>query len=134
MRSILSVSGCRLCFLFLAVEIFFVITYAYKPLVDDFLRNITSGGTDFEPDHGALLSPLLIPRVVGTAGHEAVQRHFVDFFSTQLPRWKTEWYNSTTRTPSGAEVPVSNLLFKREPPWTKEGQANWLTLAAHYDR
>jgi glutaminyl-peptide cyclotransferase len=44
-----------------------------------------------------------------------------------------EWYNSTTTTPLGAEIPIENLVFKREPPWTKQGQANWLTLAAHYD-
>jgi len=111
----------------------FLITYAYKPLSDSFLRNISSGGSDFDPDYGALLSPILVPRAPGTSGHSTVQHHFVNFFNTELPRWTIEWYNSTSRTPSGAEIPIANLVFKREPPWTKQGQANWLTLAAHYD-
>jgi glutaminyl-peptide cyclotransferase len=111
----------------------FLITYAYKPLSDSFLRNISSGGSDFDPDYGALLSPILVSRAPGTSGHSTVQLHFVNFFSTELPRWTIEWYNSTSRTPSGAEIPIANLVFKREPPWTKQGQANWLTLAAHYD-
>lgn len=38
-------------------------------------------------------------------------------------------------TPStgNMKVPFANLIFKREPPWTKPGEANLLTLAAHYD-
>jgi len=98
------------------------------------LRNISSEDLNFDPRHGSLLSPILIPRVPGTEGHAAVQHHFVNFFSTELPRWTIEWYNSTTTTSAkGAAVPISNIVFKREPPWTKPGQANWLTLAAHYD-
>ena len=111
----------------------FLITYAYKPLSDGFLRSIPSGASDFDPDHGALLSPILMPRVPGTSGHSAVQRHFVNFFSTELPKWTIEWQNSTSKLPTGGDVPIENLVFKREPPWTKQGQANWLTLAAHYD-
>ena len=30
-------------------------------------------------------------------------------------------------------MPFQNLIFKREPPWVKPGQANLLTLVAHYD-
>lgn len=119
--------------MFLILHSLLLLTYAYKPLSDSFLRNISSGGLDFDPDYGTLLSPILTPRVPGTTGHSAVQRHFVNFFSTELPRWTIEWYNSTLRIPAGAEVPIANLVFKREPPWTKQGQANWLTLAAHYD-
>ena len=111
----------------------FLMTYAYMPLSDSFLQNVPSGGSDFDPDHGTLLAPILTPRVPGTAGHTAVQRHFVDFFRSELPKWSLEWYNSTSRTPKGADVPIENLVFKREPPWTRPGQANWLTLAAHYD-
>jgi glutaminyl-peptide cyclotransferase len=133
MRSFLSISSCHPCFLFLVMDSLLVITYAYKPLSDSFLRNISSGGSDFDPDHGTHLSPILIPRVAGTAGHTTVQRHFINFFSGELPRWRMEWYNSSTTTPMGVEVPIANLVFKREPPWTKQGQANWLTLAAHYD-
>lgn len=102
-------------------------------LSDNFLQNISSGGADFDPHNGKLLSPILIPRVPGTAGHLTVQRHFVEYFGTELPKWTLEWQNSTSKTPNGAEVPISNLIFKREPPWTKPGQANWLMLAAHYD-
>jgi glutaminyl-peptide cyclotransferase len=133
MRSLLSISSCRLCFWFLFIESLFLTVYAYKPLSDSFLRNISSGGSDFDPDHGTLLYPILIPRATGSAGHAIVQRHFVNFFDAELPRWTMEWYNSTTTTPMGVEVPIENLVFKREPPWTKQGQANWLTFAAHYD-
>jgi glutaminyl-peptide cyclotransferase len=133
MKSCSFLSSCHLSSVFLILYSLFLITNAYKPLSDSFLRNISSGGSDFDPDYGTLLSPILTPRVLGTAGHSAVQRHFVNFFSTELPRWVIEWYNSTSRTPAGAEVPIANLIFKREPPWTKQGQANWLTLAAHYD-
>lgn len=108
-------------------------TRAYMPLSDDFLRNVSSGGPDFEPGNGAILSPILVPRVPGTAGHASVQHHFVNFFSTQLPKWKLQWYNSTATTSKGPNIPISNLVFSREPPWTKVGQANWLTLAVHYD-
>lgn len=117
----------------LALQSLLIVTYAYMTLSDDFLRNISSGGPDFEPDNGALLSPILIPRIPGTNGHASVQQHFVNHFSIQLPRWKLEWFNSTAETAKGAEVPISNLVFSREPPWTKTGQANWLTIAAHYD-
>jgi glutaminyl-peptide cyclotransferase len=126
-------STCHLSSVFLILPSLLLSTYAYKPLSDSFLRNISSGGSDFDPDYGTLLSPILTPRVPGTAGHSTVQHHFVNFFRTKLPRWRIEWYNSTTRTLAGAEVPIANLVFKREPPWTKQGQANWLTLAAHYD-
>ncbi|KAF8857168.1 glutaminyl-peptide cyclotransferase [Acephala macrosclerotiorum] len=112
---------------------FFLITHAYKPLSDNFLRKIPSGGSGFDPDNGAFLSPILTPRVPGTVGHSTVQHHFVNFFSIELPKWTLEWYNSTSTTPSGTEIPIANLVFQREPPWTEQGQANWLTLAAHYD-
>ncbi len=133
MRSFLSSSHCSLFCFILVIDNLLVITFAYKPLSDSFLRNISSGGSDFNPDHGNLLSPLLIPRAIGTVGHATVQHHFINFFNNELPRWTMEWYNSTTTTPNGVELPIANLVFKREPPWTKQGQANWLTLAAHYD-
>ncbi|CZR66818.1 related to glutaminyl cyclase (glutaminyl-peptide cyclotransferase) [Phialocephala subalpina] len=119
--------------MFLIIFSLFLVTYAYKPLSNNFLRRIPSGGSDFDPLYGSLLSPILIPRIPSTVGHSTVQHHFVDFFSKELPRWTIKWYNSTSRTSSGTEIPISNLVFEREPPWTKQGQANWLTLAAHYD-
>lgn len=77
----------------------------------------------------------MIPRVPGTPGQTTVQHHFVDYFQRSLPEWTIQWQNSTSRTPvsGGAELPFANLVFKREPPWVKPGQANYLTLVAHYD-
>lgn len=108
---------------------------AYKPLSDSFLRAIPSPGHDIDPQNGALLAPILIPRVPGTPGQTIVQHHFVNYFQSQLPKWTIEWQNSTSHTPisGGAELPFANLVFKREPPWVKPGQANLLTLVAHYD-
>jgi glutaminyl-peptide cyclotransferase len=108
---------------------------AYKPLSDSFLRAIPSPGKDIDPRDGSLLAPILIPRVPGTKGQAIAQQHFVNYFQAQLPKWDFEWQNSTSRTPTsgGSELPFANLIFKREPPWVKPGQANMLTLVAHYD-
>lgn len=108
---------------------------AYMPISENFLRQVPDAGADMDIHTGKLLAPLLIPRVPGTAGIRAAQDHFVNFFKSELPKWRVEWQNSTSRTPlSGdAEVPFSNLIFSREPPWTRTGQANMLTLVAHYD-
>lgn len=108
---------------------------AYTALSDNFLKLVPSGGDDFDIEKGKLLAPVLIPRVPGTPGQAAVQKHFVDFFTNELPKWNIEWYNSTSKTPvsGNKELPFANLVFKREPPWVKEGQSNLLTLAAHYD-
>ncbi|KAM7223195.1 hypothetical protein V8F06_001408 [Rhypophila decipiens] len=108
---------------------------------------------DFDPHTGALLSPILIPRVPGTPGSEKVQRHFIDFFSSELPNWTLEWQNSTSKTPATGDTDVvfSNLIFRRDPPWLSQGSTfttttnqkydadgekkfvKRLTLAAHYD-
>lgn len=121
----------------LVLQIVFVaaLVCAYKPLSDSFLQNVPSGGSDFDIDNGALLAPILIPRIPGTPGQSRVQHHFVDFFRMELPKWSIEWQNTTSMTPStgNMKVPFANLIFKREPPWTKPGEANLLTLAAHYD-
>ncbi|GAW14276.1 hypothetical protein ANO14919_036770 [Xylariales sp. No.14919] len=110
-------------------------TSAYTPLSDKFLKFVPSGGDDFDIDNGKLLAPILIPRVPGTPGQVAAQEHFVNFFSTELPSWSVEWFNSTGKTPvtGDRDIPFQNMLFKREPPWVKEGQSNLLTLVAHYD-
>ena len=41
----------------------------------------------------------------------------------------------TSKTPitGNRDLPFTNMIFKREPPWTGPGQANLLTLVAHYD-
>jgi glutaminyl-peptide cyclotransferase len=111
-----------------------IVVSAYKPLSDSFLRAIPSPDSDFDIKDGALLAPILIPRVPGTPGQYIAQRHFISFFERELPKWTIEWQNSTSTTPtSSTPLPFGNLIFKREPPWVKPGQANLLTLVAHYD-
>lgn len=110
---------------------------AYKPLSDNFLRLVPSpNADDFDIGPGGkLLAPLLIPRVPGTPGQAKAQEHLASWFRRELPRWEVSWQNSTAKTPAtgDADVPFANLIVKREPPWTKPGQANLLTLVAHYD-
>jgi hypothetical protein len=128
--------------LFLVVErsllIYYLLiatTLAYSQLSDDSLRNIPSDGDDFDIHHGALLAPILIPRVPGTLGSQKAQDHFVDFFTKQLPKWTIEWHNSTAQTPATGDrqVPFANLIFRRDPPWAAAGDVGRLTLVAHYD-
>ncbi|KAI1497073.1 glutaminyl-peptide cyclotransferase [Biscogniauxia marginata] len=109
--------------------------FAYGELSDGALRNIPSGADDLDAETGSLLAPILIPRVPGTPGSEAVQRHFVGFFSRRLPRWRIEWHNSTSKTPAteDVEIPFSNIVFTRDPPWAQPGDVGRLTLVAHYD-
>ncbi|KAK5652531.1 hypothetical protein OQA88_10437 [Cercophora sp. LCS_1] len=109
---------------------------AYKDLSDNFLRQIPAPSEeDFDISTGTLLAPLLIPRVPGTGGQIKAQEHFVNFFKKHLPKWEISWQNSTSKTPTSGdkELPFANIIVKREPPWTKPGQANLLTLVAHYD-
>ncbi|CAE7213821.1 hypothetical protein P3342_012606 [Pyrenophora teres f. teres] len=107
----------------------------YKPLSDTFLRAIPSPGATLDAQNSTLLSPLLIPRVPGTPGQTLAQHHLASFFRTHLPTWSLTWQNSTSTTPlsRGAKVPFANLVARREPPWVATGQANYLTLVAHYD-
>ncbi|KAI0126559.1 peptidase family M28 [Xylariales sp. AK1849] len=104
-------------------------------LSDESLRNIPSGAADFDIHSGPLLSPILIPRVPGTPGSAAVRRHFLDFFAECLPDWRVDWQNSTSKTPATGDrdIPFSNLIFTRDPPWSQVGDVGRLTLAAHYD-
>ncbi|KAF4592060.1 peptidase family M28 [Ophiocordyceps camponoti-floridani] len=102
------------------------------PLGDDDLRQVAGPDSDFE---SGLLNPIMIPRVAGTEGSARVQRHFVDFFSSNLPAWKLLWQNSTSKTPvtGDRDVPFANLIFRRDPPGASEGRFSRLTLVAHYD-
>ncbi|KAI6088101.1 glutaminyl-peptide cyclotransferase [Hypoxylon rubiginosum] len=122
---------------YIALLVFFlsVTVFAYDELSDEALRNIPSGADDFDIKTGSLLSPILIPRVPGTPGSIAVQHHFADFFSRHLPKWKTDWHNSTSKTPAtgDTEIPFVNLIFTRDPPWAQAGDVGRLTLVAHYD-
>ncbi|KAK3313541.1 glutaminyl-peptide cyclotransferase [Apodospora peruviana] len=109
---------------------------AYKPLSDNFLRQIPAADDgDFDIHTGQLLAPILIPRVPGTEGQRQVQQHFVSFFRKNLPKWEIIWQNSTSTTPATGDrqIPFANLIFRRTPPWTKPGQSGLLTLVAHYD-
>lgn len=119
----------------LAIFLLFLTATAYSPLSESFLRAVPSPGDDFDIENGTLLAPILIPRVPGTPGSAKVQQHFVDFFQKELPSWEVEWQNSTAQTPAtgSTDVPFNNIVLKREPPWTNPGQANILTLVAHFD-
>ncbi|KAK3399243.1 kinase-like domain-containing protein [Sordaria brevicollis] len=113
---------------------------AYLALSNTQLKSLPHPSTsDFDiHNSNGLLAPILIPRVPGTPGQKKVQQHFVSFFSRELPEWEISWQNSTSTTPlSGSKkLPFQNLIFRREPPWTKArgpGRAALLTLVAHYD-
>lgn len=108
---------------------------AYHDLSDDTLKKLPGPGDDFNIKTGALLAPILRPRVSGTKGNAAVRQHFIDFFRTHLPEWRLELHNSTSTTPvsKGKEVPFFNLIATRDPPGTSEGDVSRLALVAHYD-
>jgi len=121
--------------LLLALSLLVLSAAAYTQLSDESLKRIPSAGRDFDIHNGALLAPILIPRVPGTPGSRAVQDHFVKFFKQRLPKWKMQWQNSTSKTPAtgSRDVPFANLIFQRDPPWASPGDVSRLTLVAHYD-
>ena len=108
---------------------------AYTQLSDETLNNLPSGGADFDIKTGSILAPILIPRVPGTPGSTAVQQHFVHWFADNLPKWRVEFQNSTSTTPAtgNKQVPFSNIIITRDPPWTQPGDVGRLALVAHYD-
>lgn len=108
---------------------------AYAPLADDVLAAIPSAADDFDVENGALLAPILIPRIPGTDNSIFTQNHFLSFFESNLPAWTPHIHNSTSKTPAtgDADVPFANLIFRRDPPWAAEGDVNRLTLVAHFD-
>ncbi|KAF2743638.1 glutaminyl-peptide cyclotransferase precursor [Sporormia fimetaria CBS 119925] len=109
--------------------------WAYKTVSDDTLRHIPGPGDDFDIHKGALLAPILRPRVSGTENNTLVLRHFIDFFKTNLPEWRLELHNSTSTTPTshGKEIPFVNLIATRDPPGTNVGDVGRLAMVAHYD-
>lgn len=109
--------------------------HAYHILSDDTLKKLPGPGKDFDIKTGALLAPILRPRVSGTQGNAAVRQHFLDFFNTYLPEWRIELHNSTSTTPvsKGSEVPFVNVIATRDPPGASEGDISRLALVAHYD-
>lgn len=108
---------------------------AYTSLSEQSLRSIPDPGKDFDIKDGALLAPILIPRVPGTPGSTKVQHHFKDFWQQTLPKWNITFQNSTFVTPvsKGQEVPFRNFIAWRDPPWAQPGDSGRLTLVAHYD-
>jgi hypothetical protein len=108
---------------------------AFTPLSDETLKELPSAGTDFDIHDGAILAPILIPRVAGTPGSTLVQQHFVNWFQQYLPKWTIEFQNSTSKTPATGDkqVPFVNFIITRDPPWAKPGDVGRLALVAHYD-
>lgn len=108
---------------------------AYTPLSDETLQNLPGAEGDFDVLTGSILAPILIPRVPGTPGSLAVQEHFVQWFTTNLPNWTLEFQNSTSKTPAtgNRDVPFANIIVTRDPPWTRSGDVGRLALVAHYD-
>lgn len=107
----------------------------YGKLSDETLKNLPGPGKDFDIKDGALLAPILRPRVSGTEGNRIVLQHFADFFRNNLPEWKLEFHNSTSTTPvsDGKEIPFVNLIATRDPPGVNPGDVGRLALVAHYD-
>jgi len=110
-------------------------TSAYTTLSDQTLKRLPRPGDDFNIETGAILAPILVPRVPGTPGSLKVLEHFVNFFQAQLPNWSLEYQNSSqaTAASNGALVPFRNLIATRDPPWSQKGQVARLALVAHYD-
>lgn len=114
---------------------FVPLAWAYGSLSDATLRGLPGPGRDFDIRTGALLAPILRPRVSGTDGSRAVLQHFVQFFEKELPEWWVELHNSSSPTPTsdGRPVPFVNLIATRDPPGAAVGDVGRLALAAHYD-
>ena len=108
---------------------------AYKALNEDSLRALPDPRNDFDVKNGAILSPILRPRVSGSDGSTYVRNHIVDWFKTSLPKWDISFQNSTSKTPATGDqdIPFINIIATRDPPWTTPGEVSRLTLAAHYD-
>lgn len=109
--------------------------YAYQEISDETLKSLPSPNNDFDIHNGAILAPILQPRVPGTPGSLAVREHILQFFKNSLPDWKVELHNITSKTPvtGDKDVPFVNIIATRDPPWAQVGDVSRLTLVAHYD-
>lgn len=127
--------GSILCHLYHAVLLLQCFTPAlcYEKLSDRSLKSLPEPGSDFNIDDGALLAPILRPRVPGTKDILEVLQHFTDFFEKSLPDWNLELHNTTMDTALGHKLPFVNLIATRDPPWSKPGHVGRLALTAHYD-
>ncbi|KAJ2477649.1 hypothetical protein IWW56_004211 [Coemansia sp. RSA 2131] len=74
---------------------------------------------------GELLSPVLVPRQIGSPGYRATQ----DLIVTTLGQlgYAISWDNFTTATPMG-DIKMSNIIATKNPSAAKR-----LVLAAHYE-
>lgn len=120
---------------FVLLNLLSIFSSAYTPLSDETLKSLPKAGSDFDIHNGSLLAPILIPRVAGTTGSLAVQWHFINWFTQNLPNWQVEIQNSTSKTPAtrDRDVPFANIIITRDPPWTQPGDVGRLALVAHYD-
>ncbi|KAL1612045.1 hypothetical protein SLS60_000268 [Paraconiothyrium brasiliense] len=111
------------------------LAWTYSSVSDATLQGLPGPGADFDIHTGALLAPILRPRVSGTEGSTAVLQHFLDFFQKELPEWRLELQNSSSTTPTsnGKLVPFVNLIATRDPPNVGVGDVGRLALVAHYD-
>jgi len=116
----------------LYLQCYVQICLAYTKLSNSFLRNVSSTFDQGDRISNRLLPRLLQPRMIGSPGHADVQAYIADMFASGLPKWSLRWQNSTIPE-EGVPRNVANMVYSREPPWTKPGQANFLTFAAHYD-
>ncbi|KAI9889290.1 MAG: hypothetical protein M1814_005597 [Vezdaea aestivalis] len=125
-------------FKFLHIPFFFsllcTLVSTYAPISDDTLRSLPHVESSFALS-SSLLSPLLVPRVPGTPGHDQVLSYLVAHLESNLPKWKFELHNSTSTTPAfgSRQIPFTNIIATRDPPWTREGEVGRLALVAHYD-
>lgn len=110
-------------------------SHAYSSLSDETMRELPDPGSGFDIHDGALLAPILRPRVSGTPGSRERLEHVVTFFRTTLPECGLESQNSTSKTPatSNANVPSVYLTAKNDRPWAEEGEVGRLTPVAHHD-
>lgn len=111
------------------------VTYAFTPLTSPSISSIDSPGSEFDIKSGSILAPILQPRVPGSIGSRLVQEHISSFFRDNLPDWTIEYQNSTARIPylQNENVPFVNIIARRAPPWTTDGEVGYLTLVAHFD-
>lgn len=108
------------------------------------LAQLSMIGNDLDPWHGAILSPILVPRVSGTVGSFQARQHIISLLRNELPNWKitTQRSSSKVETPMGnqkvhSKVTFYNIIATRVPPRGSSIMGRRtprrLTLVAHYD-
>ncbi|RDW69101.1 glutaminyl-peptide cyclotransferase family protein [Aspergillus mulundensis] len=110
-------------------------THAYTPLSTNTLSSLPRPEFAFNIHTGAILAPLLHPRIPGTPGSRAARQHITSFFATNLPTWTIEYQTSTSKIPvtESPRTTFANIIVSRDPPGLETHNVSRLTLAAHYD-